>query len=233
MSPMTVATLLSRRYDPGAMFIQQLEKDPFFFGCVVITVVISIVLHELAHGAVAIWQGDDTPIRLGRMTGNPLVHMGWFSLILLAVVGIAYGQMPVNPSRFRSRYGDALVAAAGPATNLVLALVALVVLGLWARFSVAEATQFQANAKDFLWCFGYINVALMMFNLLPIPPLDGSVILADFVPAYGRWARNPQYQGAFLFGLLFALFALNRVGDGLFGFAADMARMVLGWVRGF
>ncbi len=218
------------------MFIQQLETDPFFFGSVVITVVVSIVLHELAHGWAAIRQGDDTPIRLGHMTLNPVVHMGWFSLILLATVGIAYGQMPVNPSRFRSRYGDALVAVAGPVTNLLLAVVALTGLGLWMRVSgVAEGpgwTTFQINLQDFLWCFGYINVALAVFNMLPIPPLDGSAILANFVPAYKQWASDPQYQGAFMIGLLFLLFAIDGIGQGLFGYSADLARTYLSWIRG-
>ena len=175
------------------MFINTLESDPFFFVCVVVTVVVSIVLHELAHGAAAIWQGDDTPITLGHMTINPVVHMGWFSLLLLATVGIAYGRMPVNPARFRSRFGDAMVAAAGPITNLLLALLSLTALGLWLRFQTGSVSSFQVNAKDFLWNFGYINVTLAGFNLIPVPPLDGSAILADFSPEYARVARNPQH----------------------------------------
>jgi hypothetical protein len=92
----------------------------------------SIVLHELAHGWAAIRLGDTTPRDLGHMTWNPLVHMGGFSLVVFAVIGIAWGMMPVDPSRLRGRYGDALVALAGPAMNIVLAAVSFAVwLVLW------------------------------------------------------------------------------------------------------
>ena len=91
-----------------AFFIQNLfePEKQLYFGCVVVTVIISIVLHELAHGWAAIWQGDDTPRQMGHMTADPMVHMGGFSLLMLALVGIAFGAMPVNPRNFRSRYGS-------------------------------------------------------------------------------------------------------------------------------
>ena len=90
----------------------------------VVAVVISITLHELGHGAAALWQGDETPRLLGHMTLDPRAHMPPISWGLLLLVGIAYGLMPVNPSRFRSKHGDALVAFAGPAVNLILAALA-------------------------------------------------------------------------------------------------------------
>src|SRR5688572_29409894 len=84
-------------------------------------VLFSITLHELAHGWAALWQGDDTPRRLGRMTPNPIVHMGWVSLLMFAIVGIAWGVMPVDPSRFRwKRKGRTIVYGAGPAMNVAL-----------------------------------------------------------------------------------------------------------------
>ena len=95
----------------AALFIQR-AFDPetqLYFGCVIFTVVISIVLHELAHGWAAIWQGDDTPKQAGHMTPDPMVHMGGMSLLMLALVGMAFGAMPVNPRNFRSRYGDCLL----------------------------------------------------------------------------------------------------------------------------
>src|SRR3954447_26147620 len=117
----------------AAFFIENLQKDPRFFLAVCITVVVSISLHELAHGIVAIWLGDRTPIETGHMTLNPAVHLGPISLICLLLAGIAWGSMPVTPSRLRGRYGDALVAAAGPIMNLLLGAIALVALGLWRR----------------------------------------------------------------------------------------------------
>ena len=85
-------------------------------------VLFSITLHELAHGWAALSQGDQTPRELNRMTANPLVQMGTTSLIFFFIIGIAWGMMPVNPSRFRDgRRGEIIVAAAGPVLNLLLA----------------------------------------------------------------------------------------------------------------
>ena len=177
----------------AAFFIEYLfdPASQLFFGCVVITVVISIVLHELAHGWAAIWQGDDTPQMQGHMTADPIVHMGWFSLLMLALVGIAFGQMPVTARNFRSRYGDALVSAAGPAMNLLLAFIALTALAVWVKIGGGMAKDGPIhNGQEFMWIFGYFNIALALFNLVPVPPLDGSRILGDFVPAYRRWVDN-------------------------------------------
>ena len=118
----------------GNLFIQTLWTDPTYFFGVLITVVVSIVLHELAHGYAAIKLGDDTPLVTGHMTFDPLVHMGGMSLILLAIAGIAFGAMPVDRTRLRGRYGEAIMAAAGPAMNVLLAVLALTTLGLWDRF---------------------------------------------------------------------------------------------------
>ena len=188
-----------------ATFFIQYLFDPasqLFFGCVVVTVIISIVLHELAHGWAAIWQGDDTPRQMGHMTADPMVHMGGMSLLMLAVVGIAFGAMPVNPHNFRSRYGDALVSAAGPAMNFLLALMAYIGLAIWLKTAGVAPEGPMRNGQVFLTVFGFINVALGIFNLLPVPPLDGSTVLGNFVPAYRRWMDslgNPM----FLFFILF------------------------------
>ena len=187
-----------------AFFIQNLfePEKQLYFGCVVVTVIISIVLHELAHGWAAIWQGDDTPRQMGHMTADPMVHMGGMSLLMLAVVGIAFGAMPVNPHNFRSRYGDALVSAAGPAMNFLLALMAYIGLAIWLKTAGVAPEGPMRNGQVFLTVFGFINVALGIFNLLPVPPLDGSTVLGNFVPAYRRWMDslgNPM----FLFFILF------------------------------
>ena len=190
----------------AAFFIEHLfdPASQLFFGCVVITVVISIVLHELAHGWAAIWQGDDTPRQMGHMTGDPMVHMGGFSLLALVLIGIAWGQMPVNPNRFRSRYGDALVSVAGPAMNLLLAFLTLTALVVWVKASGGAKDGAAYNGQFFLRIFGWWNIVLALFNLIPVPPLDGSAILGNFVPAYRRWVdslSNPM----FLFLILFVL----------------------------
>ena len=105
------------------MFINSLTTNPQFYFAVIIVVVISICLHELGHGFAAIALGDRTPEETGHITLNPLVHMGPISLAMLAIVGISWGAMPVDPTRLRGRYAEALVALAGPAVNLVARLV--------------------------------------------------------------------------------------------------------------
>lgn len=196
------------------LFIQQAfqpESRTFFFATV-ISVVISITLHELAHGWAAIRLGDNTPIRTGHMTGNPLVHMGPFSLIALCLAGIAWGQMPIDPTRLRGKYGEAWVAFAGPATNFLLSLAALTGLGLWIRFGgFPDAdNQVQKNAVLFLSAFGGINAVLGVFNLFPVPPLDGSHILANFNRGYARFIGDPAHQGAMLLAFIF-MFSMASV----------------------
>lgn len=175
-----------------------------------LVVVVSIVLHELAHGAMAIKLGDNTPNRMGRMTGNPLVHMGPFSIAVLLLMGIAWGQMPIDPTRLRGKYAEAKVAFAGPATNLGLAILALTALGLWGRFGqkppdkeIMELGSVAAKGYLLLQVCGIYNLILCVFNLMPVPPLDGSHILANFHAGYARLLGNPAHQGIFLFAFFF------------------------------
>ncbi|HMN97695.1 MAG TPA: site-2 protease family protein [Phycisphaerales bacterium] len=194
-------------------WVQQVMETQGFVGLFsrVFWVIGSIVLHELAHGWAALWQGDDTPRRLDRMTLNPLVHMGPMSLLVFAIAGIAWGLMPTDPSRYRSRrWGRILVAAAGPAMNIVLAFICLTALGAvlaYGDFS-KPATE---NLRLFLSIGGIFNVILAVLNLLPVPPLDGSAILAGLSRPYARLLDHPNAMMVG-FGLLIILLV-----SGLFG----------------
>ncbi len=120
----------------GGWWISDILSNPSINGQVwvvswAVWVIFSICLHELAHGWVAIKLGDDTPRLAGHMTWNPLVHMGPYSLLMFVVIGIAWGAMPINPSRLRGKYAEAMVALAGPLTNLGLAIIGLTALLLW------------------------------------------------------------------------------------------------------
>jgi len=160
----------------------------------VVWVLGSIVLHELAHGWMAIRCGDRTPIELDRMTLNPLVHMGGMSLLMFALVGIAWGQMPVNPSRFKGRNDDALVAFAGPAVNLLLAISALLLGALWITFAGSLVPeQAYENLSRFFIMGVELNLVLLAFNLLPFPPLDGSSVLASYFAGYRRLLQHPNF----------------------------------------
>ena len=188
------------------LFFQNLQTNPTLFFSVVITVILSITLHELAHGWAAVRLGDRTPIETGHMTLNPVVHMGVISIILLLTLGIAFGAMLVDPTRLRGRYANAWVALAGPAMNLFLGLIGLVGLGLWLRFGTLDPTDHvQLNAFVLLSVFGPTNIALMLFNLLPVPPLDGSRVVADFVPAYRRLISGEAVRGL-MTAVFFAMF---------------------------
>lgn len=180
-------------------------------------VLLSITLHELAHGWAAIWQGDDTPIRLQRMTANPVVHMGVNSLIMFAICGIAWGMMPVNRHNFRDGHkGDIYVSAAGPAMNLLIAAVCLVAVTAWLAV-VPEGSNLYRNGAVFLYMGVGLNLILAPFNLLPIPPLDGSHILAGFSPYFRELYQRPHAQMIGLF-IFIAIFFMTPMGSVLFGF---------------
>jgi Zn-dependent protease len=198
------------------MLIEFLQTNPVLYFIIVLGVIFSIVLHELAHGYAAVKQGDDTPIHAGHVTINPVVHMGWMSIIMVAIVGIGWGAMPVNPSRFRSRHGDAIVSAAGPAMNLLIAFVLLTLAG---ALAVLYRTKGYDTAQFVNYCIwiGVLNLVLCAFNLIPIPPLDGSNILASFHEPYRRWLMEKGHATMGLFiGLFIAISVLERTGYGIF-----------------
>jgi Zn-dependent protease len=174
-------------------------------------VLVSITLHELAHGWAALWQGDRTPVEQDRMTLNPLVHMGPQSLLLFAICGIAWGMMPVNPHRFRDgRRGDVYVSAAGPAMNLALAALCVALQAVWLKVVPADSPAYGGGAT-FLFYGTYLNLFLAPFNLMPIPPLDGAHILAGLSRRVHEIYSQPQAQMIGLF-LFIAIFFLSPVG---------------------
>jgi Zn-dependent protease len=188
------------------MFIYTLTKDPILFVRVVAIVIVSICLHELAHGFAAISQGDDTPRIKGHLTLNPVVHMGWQSIIYLCLFGISWGQMPVNPLKFRHpKFSNILVSAAGPLSNLAISLFFLTI---WKIILENNISTFLS--EEFLYLGASINIHLMLFNLLPIPPLDGFHIYSEFFPDLKRLERTQ-------FGLfaLVLIFVLPQFGEGL------------------
>lgn len=194
------------------------ESSPLLLLSWVFWVIFSIVLHELGHGWAALSQGDDTPRVTGHMTWNPVVHMGWPSLLVFAVVGIAWGLMPVNPARFRDgRLGSAIVSAAGPAMNLGLAALSLTA-GVLLRRSGVDSPEVLA----FFSLGGWLNVYLLLFNLLPIPPLDGSRILGACSPTLEAVFSQPAV--ASMGFMLFLLVGLSGGMSFMSALAANLAR---------
>jgi Zn-dependent protease len=177
------------------MMIQMLTEHPLSYFRLIVIMILSICLHELAHGMVAISQGDNTPSKAGHMTLDPIVHMGAESIVMLCLFGIAWGKMPVNPAKFRSRqWGDLIVSAAGPLSNAILGFISI---GL---IKVAEHHQFLS--KDFFFLAAIVNLNLFLFNCLPIPPLDGFYIFSKFFPGL-RELKNTNFGLISLMLLMF------------------------------
>jgi Zn-dependent protease len=181
---------------------------PVFLIAWVMWVIISITLHELGHGWMAIRCGDDVPYHSGHMTWNPFIHipMPW-AWVMFVIFGFTWGLMPTNPNNYRRRHDESRVAFAGPAMNLGLLVVCLVADGLWLKFGLASGASqaLYENVHLFFYTGAMINAVGFAFNLLPVPPLDGSRILADFVPAYDRLFQSEKGQilGFFGFALIF------------------------------
>jgi Zn-dependent protease len=201
------------------MFIKILFTEPIYFFRIILIVIFSITLHELAHGWAAMSQGDNTPQKTGHLTLNPIVHMGKESIIFLCLMGIAWGQMPVNPSKFRSpKLGNILVSAAGPLLNLTLGILFIGVLKLLSNLSISGFF-----SGEFLYLAARINLTLFLFNLLPIPPLDGFHVFSEIFPKL-KPLENTQ------FGLiaLMLLFIIPEFGTGISGIADLVIQLALG-----
>jgi Zn-dependent protease len=157
-----------------------LRDDPQMFFAFVIAVIVGITFHEFSHAAVATLQGDQTARSQGRLTLNPISHLDPLGSIALLVAGFGWGRpVPFSPMHLRNRWGAALVGLAGPAANFVLALASAVAL----RVLYADVLGFEVNfSVRLLEMLVVFNVILGVFNLLPIPPLDGSRLLSIFLP---------------------------------------------------
>jgi Zn-dependent protease len=181
----------------------------------------AMIAHEYAHGYAALKQGDPTAYQLGRLTWNPIKHIDPFMSILLPLVMVlAHGPIiggakpvPVNPRNYRKfKRGDIIVSLAGVATNVAIAIVSvpvLVLLGLVAQGVPATAGVIAILQAMVVWGI-LINLFLVMFNLLPIPPLDGSHVLKYLLPP----AWSLQYQKVGQYGIII-LIVLLYVGAGL------------------
>jgi Zn-dependent protease len=187
-------------------------------------IIVSVVIHELAHGLVAISQGDNTPKELGHMTINPVKHMGWAGIIALCLFGISWGSMPVNPQNFRfKRFSSVLVSLAGPLANLLLA-VALLSTFVFVLPNLNLSESSIKIAAAFFQMGAVFNMVLCLFNLLPIPPLDGFQAIGEFVPALKKFANNSNLPFLFLI-LLFNI-------PGFWSSIYELASKVLGFLLG-
>ncbi|MBI4433246.1 site-2 protease family protein [Candidatus Uhrbacteria bacterium] len=167
-------------------------------------ILLALAVHEAAHAGVSVLLGDDTAARAGRLTLNPLAHVDRLGLLMLLLVGFGWGQpVPFDPSRLRfRRWGPTLVAAAGPLANVLLLVLSGGILTLLTRLHLVPANNLLLFFLGFLV---QINLVLALFNVLPIPPLDGSKLLFGVLDhvRYDRVRAFLEVQGPFLLlGLL-------------------------------
>jgi Zn-dependent protease len=183
----------------------------------VIVMILSLTVHEWAHAWSAYRLGDDTALRAGRLTLNPLVHIDPVGTLLLPLIGVPLGwarPVPFNPARFRRgvtmSVGTMITKAAGPLSNVVLALVCAVGLGLLYRAGHGLAAS-QPALRELLGSGLLMNVGLALFNLLPVEPLDGAGVIAPLVPQglQAAWASYLRAGPIILMLLLFANYRLN------------------------
>ena len=206
-------------------------RDPIVILYYVIALLVSLSVHEASHAFVADRMGDNTARRLGRLTLNPLAHLdpvGAFVMIVSSIAGIGIGwakPVPVNPANLRLGFlaripngplvGMAIVALAGPISNLILAAITVQVL------------TFTPLPGLFLATFLRVNVILAIFNMIPIPPLDGYRVLLGLLPTGPgyRLARLEQYGPGLL---MLLVFLLPSVLSGILGFFAPPVLRLIG-----
>ncbi|MHB8631207.1 MAG: site-2 protease family protein [Candidatus Limnocylindria bacterium] len=180
--------------------IQNAAQDPLGFVEFALAILLSITVHEFMHAYAATSLGDDTARSMGRLTLNPLAHFDIFGTLMIVLFRFGYGKpVPFNESRLRGAFGVAIVAAAGPLSNLALAALFAVPL----RFGAAVSLGFEY--QRFLLTVVGINCLLAIFNLLPIPPLDGSNVVYGLLPPRQQysWRQFQAYGPIILIGLLF------------------------------
>ena len=168
-------------------------------------VLLCLTVHETCHGLAAYALGDPTARRAHRLSLNPLRHIDWFGLLMMFAAGFGWAKpVPVNPNYFKKpKQGMALTALAGPVSNFLLAQLTLLAARIFC--DVAAYSETNQRILDFLLMVAVLSIGLGLFNLVPIPPLDGSKVLFAVLPdrAYDWLMRNERYGMLLLFALVF------------------------------
>jgi Zn-dependent protease len=190
------------------------QQEYLAFILLAFALIFSLTCHEFGHGKMASLIGDDTAERAGRLTLNPIPHIDPFGLLMVLLIGIGYAKpVPFDPRKFNTRWGMLMVAAAGPAMNLLLAIITINVYVIGLKLGIGI---FQTEvAKLFFSNLALINMLLMLFNLLPIGPLDGSYILPYALPRDAA-IRYQQLNARFGTYALLGLIVLHFLGVPIF-----------------
>ena len=200
------------------------QGQVLLFALLLVALVLSLSCHEFGHAYVAKLSGDNTAERAGRLTLNPLAHIDPMGLLMVVAVGFGYAKpVPTDPRNFRSRSADLWVAAAGPAMNLILAAVA------WNFYNLMRNADVEffagPNVQTFFGILVQVNLLLMIFNLIPLGPLDGHYILPYFLPDRLRRLYidyNARYGVFALLALIVAGLLGVPIFTGLMSFAQSL-----------
>ena len=198
------------------------------FALLIAALVLSLSCHEFGHAYVAKLSGDDTAERAGRLTLNPVAHIDPMGLLMVVLVGFGYAKpVPTDPRNFRSRSADLWVAAAGPGMNLILAAVA------WNFFLSMRMTGVEffygANVVTFFSLLVQVNLLLMIFNMIPLGPLDGHYILPYFLPERLR-RLYIDYNARYGVFALLALIVAGLLGVPVFTALMTFAQSLLPYI---
>lgn len=183
-------------------------------------IILILSVHEYAHGLVAKKLGDPTAYNFGRLTLNPLKHIDPIGFVMFLLIGVGYAKpVPINSRNFKKPRRDmALVGAAGPISNMILAIIFLIIMRIFlfvTPFIEASNTAWTLTASmyfmEILYLGIYYNIAFAIFNLIPAPPLDGSRILYAFLPSKILF-KVQQYEKYFFFGVLIIMLIFSMLG---------------------
>jgi Zn-dependent protease len=195
------------------------------FLLLIFALILSLTFHEYGHGIVAKWQGDNTAEMAGRLTLNPIAHIDPFGLLMVVFIGFGYAKpVPFDPRNFKSTFSDLWVAAAGPFMNLVVAFVS------WNAFLLLRASGWESTSGEiFFTMLASINLLLMLFNLIPLGPLDGHYILPYFLPrklSLHYRVFNARFGTIVFLGLIVLSIAGVPIFSRLFQFALWMLDLI-------
>lgn len=221
--------------DGFSTWLAQLRWDGLLDTLIVASAaVLCITIHETCHGLAALALGDPTAKRMGRLSLNPLKHVDIFGLVMMVVARFGWAKpVPINPRYFKNpKAGMAVTALAGPVSNIFLSALAAFAYTVSAFYGLMLDQIALQYAADFFYYVFYLSAGLAVFNILPIPPLDGSKVLFSILPeeCYWKLMRYERYGMFLLMGLLLTGILdipMTFLRDGLIGFLAPISEWTL------